>query len=36
MDKNNIIEANKEFKGDIEHPLVIEKTRFIYKYESKV
>lgn len=31
IDKNTVIEAGKELKGDNEHPLVIEKTRLIYK-----
>lgn len=33
IDKNSIIEECKELKGDIEHPLVIEKTKLTYKCE---
>lgn len=33
IDKNSTIEEFKELKGDIEHPLVIEKTKLTYKCE---
>lgn len=36
IDKNTIIEAGKQLKGDNEHPLVIEKTRLQYRCSLKL
>lgn len=36
VDKNTIIEEGKELKGDLEHPLVIEKTRLLFRPSLKL